>query len=64
VAVVCSGPQPHVQGVQGQVGAQRGRELPAHDPTSVDVQDEGGLHPTGEGPHVSVNRWVVQRATA
>ena len=43
------GPQPHVEGVQGQVGAQAGRHLPAHDQAGVHVEDERGVDPAGEG---------------
>jgi len=52
VAVVLAGPKTHVQGVQGQVGAQRGRDLPAHDPAAEDIEDEGAVDPAGERPHI------------
>jgi len=52
VAVVVAGPQAHVEGVQGQVGAQRGGDLPAHDAAAEDVQDEGAVDPAGEGADV------------
>ena len=52
VAVVLAGPKTHVQGVQGQVDAQRGRDLPAHDPAAEDIEDEGAVDPAGERPHI------------
>ena len=40
-------PQPHVQGVQGQVGAQAGGHLPADDHAGEHVEDERGVDPAG-----------------
>lgn len=49
-AVTCSGgvPQPHLQGVEGQVGAQAARQLPTHHPAGEHVDDERGVDPPGE----------------
>ena len=38
-------PQAHVQGVQGEVGAQAGGHLPADHHAGEDVQDERGVDP-------------------
>src|SRR3954471_15990905 len=52
VAVAGSLPQPLLEGVGGQVGAQRGRVAPADDPPRVDVHDEGDVHPARPGRDV------------
>src|SRR5665647_916444 len=50
--VVLAGPKTYVHGVQGQAGAQRGRDLPAHDPAAEDIEDEGAVDPAGELPPI------------
>ncbi len=45
-------PQAHVEGVEREVGAQRGGQLPAHDAAAEDVDDKGGVDPAGEGAAV------------
>ncbi len=45
-------PDAHLQGIQRQVGAQRAGQLPADHPPREHVDDEGGIHPAGEGPAV------------
>jgi mutator family transposase len=40
----------HLQGVDGQVGAQAGRDLPANDHAGVNVDDERCVHPADMGP--------------
>jgi len=47
-ALALAGPDPHLQGVQGQVGAQRLRQLPADHAPGVDVDHERGVDPPGE----------------
>src|SRR3954453_11386531 len=47
-----AGPDAHLQGIEGQVGAQRLRQLPADHTAGVDVDDEGGVDPAGEGAAV------------
>ena len=47
-AGVGAGPDAHLKGVEGQVGAQRSGQLPAHDPAGVHVDHEGGVYPAGE----------------
>lgn len=47
-----AGPQGHVEGIQGKIGAQRGGDLPAqHDP-GEHVQDERDVDPAGVGADV------------
>lgn len=46
------GPQTHVEGIQGEVGAQAGRHLPADDHPGEDVQDERHVGPPGVRPDV------------
>ena len=46
------GPQAHLEGVEGEIGPQAGRDLPAHDPARVDVEDERGVNPAGPGADV------------
>ena len=48
VALTAPGPQPHLKGVQGQVGAQAPGELPAHDAAAEHIGDERRVHPPGE----------------
>jgi hypothetical protein len=45
-------PQGHLQRVQGEIGAQVGGGLPAHDHAAVDVDDEGDVDEPRPGPHV------------
>jgi hypothetical protein len=45
-------PQPLLQGVGGQIGAQGGRAAPADDATGVDVHDERDVDPARPGRHV------------
>lgn len=46
-AAASAAPQRHVEGVEGEVGAQRGGDLPAqHDP-GEHVQDERDVDPAG-----------------
>ena len=52
VAGPLSGPQPHVEGIQGKVGAQRRGHLPAHDHPAEDVEDERDVGPAGVGADV------------
>ena len=52
VAVAGSLPQPLLEGVGGQVGAQRGRAAPADDAPGVDVHHEGDVHPARPGREV------------
>ena len=52
VPVASAGPQPHLQGVEREVGAQRGRGLPADDAAAEHVEDERAVHPAGEGADV------------
>jgi hypothetical protein len=52
LAGVLAGPQAHFQRVEGQVGAQAAGQLPPEDPAGVHVDDEGDVHPAGEGPAV------------
>jgi len=40
-------PDGHLQGVDGQVRAQAGRDLPADDHAGVHVDDEGRVYPPG-----------------
>jgi hypothetical protein len=40
-----AGPQPHVEGIERQVGAQAGRHLPAHDHPTEHVEDERDVGP-------------------
>jgi hypothetical protein len=54
VSLGLAGPQPHVERFEGEVGAQRGRQLPAHDPTAEHVDHERPVDPAGEGPAVGV----------
>ena len=42
-----AGPQTHVESVQREVGAQRCRYLPAHDPAGEDIEDERDVGPPG-----------------
>ncbi len=49
-----AGPQAHLQRVEGEVGAQTLRQLPAHDTTAEHVDDEGGVDPAGERAAVGV----------
>ena len=51
-AGVLAGPQPHLEGVEGQVGAQALRQLPADDAAGEHVDDERGVDPAGEGAAV------------
>lgn len=46
------GPQPHVEGIERQIGAQRRGHLPAHDHPAEDVEDERDVGPPGMGPDV------------
>jgi hypothetical protein len=52
LAGVRAGPDAHLQGVEGPIGAQAARQLPADDAAGVDVDDEGGVDPAGEGAAV------------
>ena len=52
VAGSAASPQPHVEGVQGQVGAQAGRHLPAHDHPGEHIQHERDVGPAGVGADV------------
>src|SRR5664280_301785 len=52
VAVASAGPKAHLQGVEREVGAQRGGGLPADDAPAEHVEDERAVHPTGEGADV------------
>ena len=45
-------PDGHSQGVQGQVGAQAGGGLSAHDSPREDIGDEGDVDPYREGAYV------------
>jgi len=47
VAGALPSPQAHVEGVECQIGAQRGGHLPAHDHPAEDVQDERDVGPAG-----------------
>jgi hypothetical protein len=51
-AGAASGPQALLKGVESQVGAQRAGQLPAEHPPGVDVDDERGVDPAGEGAAV------------
>lgn len=42
-----AGPQPHVEGIEGKVGAQRGGHLPADHHAREDVEDERGVDAAG-----------------
>ena len=48
VAGALAGPDPHLQGVEGEVGAQRLGQLPADDPAGEHVEDERRVDPAGE----------------
>src|SRR5664280_1699029 len=52
VAVASAGPKAHLQGVEREVGAQRGGGLPADDAPAEHVEDERAVHPAGEGADV------------
>ena len=52
VSVAGPGPQAHLEGVEGQIGAQAGGDLPAHDAAGEHVEDEGDVDPAGEGAHI------------
>ena len=45
-------PDRHLQGVEGEVGAQGTRRLPANHIAREDVDDEGHVDPAGVGLHV------------
>lgn len=49
--VACPGavPDGHFEGVDGQVGSQRDRGLPADDHAGVHIDDECGVYPAGVG---------------
>ena len=42
-----AGPEPHVEGVECEIGAQAGRDLPAHDHPAEHVEDERDVGPAG-----------------
>jgi hypothetical protein len=48
-ADVAAVPDRHLQGVQGEVGAQRTGGLPADDESAEHVDDERDVHPPGVG---------------
>ena len=52
LAFALPGPQAHLKGVEGEVGAQAGEQLPAHDATAEHVDDERGVDPAGERPAI------------
>ncbi len=52
VGVGAALPDGHLQGIQGQVGAQVGGQLPADQPARVAVDDEGGVAKPRPGPHI------------
>ena len=52
VAGPASGPKPHLQGVQGEVGAQRRGHLPADDHPAEHVEDERDVGPARVRPDV------------
>jgi hypothetical protein len=69
VVVALAGPQAHVHSVERQVGAQRGRRLPAHDAAAEPVEHERGVELACEGAAVpdvggpqSILGWRRQRA--
>src|SRR5690606_31246724 len=45
-------PQPHVQGVQDELGALGGGGRPADDRPGVHIDDERDIHDPGPGPHM------------
>lgn len=40
-------PEPHLKGIQDQIGSKRGRYLPADNQTAEDINDERGVDPPG-----------------
>lgn len=52
VAGALAGPDARLQRVQRKIGAQRLRDLPAHDPAGEHVDDKRRVDPAGEGPAV------------
>jgi hypothetical protein len=52
VAGSLAGPQPHVEGIEGQVGAQRGGHLPPGNHPGEHVEDERDVDPPGVGADV------------
>lgn len=47
-----AGPDSHLQRVEGEIGVQAARELPAHDTTGEHIDDERGVNPSGEGADI------------
>ena len=46
------GPQPHVEGVEREVGAQAGGHLPSHHHPGEHVEDERGVDPARMGADI------------